>query len=561
MTSKSLEIFRGIRSLPRGVIFGRLAYLLKNPFFRLTLSSSNIFASKISVLAHNPPDPWPGQADRGAAIIQNRFTLADQTIENPEPLWTPREAGADFFATLHDFSWLRDLRASGGDQARRRARELTESWIDQFGKWNGRTWEPDITGRRLANWLGQYEFFAASAEITFRQTLIQSAERQALHLFRVLPAGLYGAELVATLKGLIFAGVALPGASDLRERGLTLLKRELARQLLADGGHIERCPARQMSVLRDLMDIRATLSAANGPGAPFLETAISSMAPVLRLFQHGDGKLALFNGTNEGDSLHIDLILQRCPGPKKPLMTAPESGFQRLQSGRSVVIADAGAPPPPAYDRDAHAGTGSFEFSIGRERIIVNCGAQEGSNELNLAQRSTAAHSTLTLEARNSSQVDKKGGLGSRPDQIYARCIENEDGDHLLEMTQDGYYERLGALHHRSLYLSAAGDDLRGEDRLEYPMGGGGGQRFAIRFHLHPDVKALVSLDGKAVLLSMRKAGGWRLRAEGAALSLEPSIYLGEPGNIRRTQQIVLSGNVAGSEALVKWAFRKESKS
>ena len=55
-----------------------------------------------------------------------------------------------------------------------------------------------------------------------------------------------------------------------------------------------------------------------------------------------------------------------------------EGGFQRLQAGRSVLIVDCGAPPPPGVDRYAHAGTLSMELSVGRDRMIVNCGAIPG---------------------------------------------------------------------------------------------------------------------------------------------------------------------------------------
>jgi len=43
----------------------------------------------------------------------------------------------------------------------------------------------------------------------------------------------------------------------------------------------------------------------------------------------------------------------------------------------------------------------------------------------------------------------------------------------------------------------------------------------------------------------------------GAVLALEPSVYLGQPGQLRRSQQIVLSGETTGEETVVKWALQR----
>ena len=99
------------------------------------------------------------------------------------------------------------------------------------------------------------------------------------------------------------------------------------------------------------------------------------MAGALRALRHGDGGLALFNGTKEGLPSLIELVLSQAGRGGRGPSSLPDGGFQRLQAGRSVVIADCGAPPPPGADRHAHAGTLSMELSIGRDRMIVNCGA------------------------------------------------------------------------------------------------------------------------------------------------------------------------------------------
>lgn len=565
--------FRDYAHLPPERALACLGHALKRPVFALPFYRYSLPGLTATSLAATPTDPWPGRAEAGRAIVQGVFAFAGQSLREPAPLWSPPEAGPEWLAEMHAFAWLRDLRAAGGDAARRRARDLVGLWLDAHRTWSMPAWEPLACGRRLANWLGCFEFFAASAEIEFRHRLLAGIAQQAQHLCRALPAGLGGAELIAAAKGLIFAGAALRGGDAWRERGLEILRRELARQILPDGGHVERSPSRHMAVLRDLIDARGVLARAGTPGAGSnaaeadqdvddpgsspkdLSAAIEALAPVLRMYQHGDGGLALFNGSAEEDGWQVDLVLQRAGGPRRPMEEAPECGFQRLCAGRTVVLVDTGAPPPRGLDRHAHAGALSLEVSVGRERIIVNCGARANDPTWRHAQRATAAHSTLVLGDTNSTGL-VPGGLGRAARMRHCRR-EEEDGRIWLEAAHDGYLRGFGVVHRRRLFLNAEGGDLRGEDSLEpvgYRVPAG---PFTVRFHLHPGVRASLAQGGDSVLLRPPKGGGWKLHAAGALVALEPSIYLGQAAGIRRSLQVVLSGVLGPEGASIKWALRR----
>ncbi|MGH6946453.1 MAG: heparinase II/III family protein, partial [Kiloniellales bacterium] len=395
--------------LPGPQALARLGYLVKLPLLALRFGGPFLARATVAQPLVSAPDPWPGDAERGAALIDGSFLLAGREIVDPTPLWAPPTADQEWLAELHAFSWLRDLRSVGGDKARRRARELLGSWLARHDRWRAPAWDPEVTGRRLAEWFGHYDFVAASAETSFREILLQSAERQGRYLRRVLPAGLAGGSLVAATKGLIYAAVCLPAGRPWLGRALDLLARELPRQMLGDGGQIERSPARQAALLRDLIDIRATLGAGGLETPPELAAAIGALGPVLRLLRHGDGGLALFNGSGEGEDWQLDLLLQRAGARGQPMMSAPAAGFQRLQAGRALILVDCGPPPPRGFDALAHAGTLSFEMSVGRERLIVNCGARYDDADWRVLQRSTAAHSTLTVADTNSSDVTLSG--------------------------------------------------------------------------------------------------------------------------------------------------------
>ncbi len=521
---------------PADQIAASLWYHLKRPLFAFGPYRLSLFGPNPTAVRLSPTDPWPGNADEGAEILAGSFHFAGSTLRNPAPLWRPPGATEGWLTSLHSFFWLRDLRAVGGDAARRRARDLVGSWLAANESWSVPAWQPVVLGQRLTNWLGQYEFFAASADIAFRHRLLEGLVHQARHLSRILPGGLAGCDLIMALQGLIYVGACIPGCESWLERGLQLLERELGKQILADGGHIERSPSQHLKVLRALIDIRALLHASGKPVPPSLATTIENMAPILRLLRHGDGGLALFNGSNEDTGWQIDMVLQRADGAARSLLNAPHSGFQRLQAGRSVVIVDAGAPPQPGYDRDAHAGTLAFEMSAGRERLIVNCGAQSNHPNWQWVQRSTAAHSTAVLGDTNSSQLGSRRGLRKTPHQVSCRR-EEVDGNTWLDMSHDGYEAAFGVSHHRRLFLSSGGDDLRGEDRFE----GSEAANIVLRFHLHPDVTASLAASGDNVLIRPAKGAGWQFRAKGGDVTLEQSVYLGRSGEIRRSEQIVVS--------------------
>jgi uncharacterized heparinase superfamily protein len=529
-----------------------VAALCRSRLYRFTL-----LGSAPSALALALPIRWPGDAARGGELLAGTFTLAGETVHRPVPLGSPAEPGPAWLAEYHGFAWLADLAALASGPAREAGRSIIAAWLEANEEWRPLSWRGDVLGTRLVAWITQFDGFFARAEETdgLRDAALVSMARQLRHLARVADSDCIGAARLLALKGLIIGSLAL-GAGERRLAGaLARLARELPLQVLPDGGHVERSPLVQLAVLGDLVDIRTALRAGHVVVPDALQLAIDRMAPMLRMLRHGDGRLAQFNDAAEAYGPLADLVLTRSEVRGRPLLGAPHSGFQRLQGGKTVVLVDTGAPPPPGLDRHAHAGTLSFEMSCGRERLIVNCGAWRGASEAwRRAARNTAAHSTLVVADTNSSEIGETLALGRRATVSQVERAEDE-GSQWVAATHDGYVEKFGLTHTRQLFLSADGDDLRGEDALAGPAG----ESFAVRFHLHPTVQVSLSQDGGAALLRLPSGAGFRLRAQGAQMSLGESVYLGA-GEVKKSQQIVLAGHVGTQGATVQWAIRREGK-
>lgn len=545
---------------------------LPRPFVRWLLGSSLYSLT----LGYRPPksffavapDPWPGDGAAGLRLLQGEFAAHGKVgavgIGGAESPWRRESADPLWLAALNRFDWLRDLRDSNDTAGAAAGVALIENWMTRERRWSPLAWRRDVTAARIVAWIRHFDWLVGGAPQGFVGRLVSALARQRTHLKRASRTGMIGHEAVVVLKGLIYADLAFlrdgKRYEKSLEQSLVRLAKHVKRYVLHDGVVGERAPHFQLAVLRHLVDVRAALSSAERRAPAELIAAIDRLAPMLRFFRHGDGGLALFNGAWEADRVQVDLVLARSGSVEPAPLAAPASGFQRLAAGTSLVIVDAGSPPGRGMDALAHAGTLSFEMSSAHERLIVNCGSFPGAaQDWRHFMRYSAAHSTAVVDDTNSTEITTHGAMEYRAGNVLVDRAER-DGALWLDMSHDGYRSLYGIIHRRRLWLSPDGGDLRGEDTF---VGYEGkpvtvpDRRFIVRFHLHPNVQASLAQSGQAAIMRLQSGRGWRLRASGAGIGLAESIYLGEEGRLRRTEQIVLVGQVPAEGATVKWALTR----
>ena len=554
-------------ALPPRLLVQRMVRNLLQPLYRSRLYGSTLGNRSSGELAAIPAEVWPVDGRPGLAILNGEFRCGTEIIHNPKPLHNPLGASEAWRRQMASFAWLDQLRALGGGGARQFARQMILAWFTDTAGYDSFTWSSDLMAARLRRCLMNGAFLEINSDALFRAHLLRSLNRQAEHLWRALPDGLNGSELLKASVALMLAGALLPpqGSKSVEKwlrKGGALLDRELAAQILPDGGQVERSPAVMLELLQHLLDLHHVLSLTQRRLPDQLLATIGHLGSALKLLTHPDGGLALFNDSTEDEPSAVMATLTRaedsCGVELRDLVQLPHSGFQRLVAGKSVLIADTGSPPPHGLDMHAHAGTLSFEFSHGAERLIVNCGAHPTAPEWRSVQRATAAHSTLVVDDTNSSMLLPPnrgfgGGLALIPRSVTVRREATEAGQ-WLDARHNGYDEPFDLVHRRRLFLSPDGLALMGEEILT----GSGGRSFALRFHLHPAVQASITQSSQAAFLKLSQGGGWRLRVQGGDLSLADSVYLGQGGTLRRAQQLVVQGVIDGDTTQVKWALQKE---
>lgn len=531
----------------RGNLVGALRGLW--PFGRL----------KATRLLFAPHDLRTADPTTAGDIYAGYFAFAGRTLrthgESPFEAEPPSEAWSE---ALYGFGWLRHMRAADTAIARANARALVEEFMSRRHFRSEIARRPAVAARRLMSFLSHSPLLLEGADHAFYERFIRHVAKLTEQLSLELAGAVDGFARLQCLAAVTFAAICLDGQERRLRRYEAALSDELDHQILPDGGHLSRNPRLMIELLLDLLPLRETFSARGLEPPRSIIMAIERMMPHLRLFRHGDGALALFNGMGVTPPDLMATLAAYDDARGKPIEHAAYSGYDRLNAGRSIVVADAGAPPHGANSIEAHAGCLAFEFSSGGQRIVVNCGASRfGPAELRLAMRSTAAHSTVVLAERSSASFGLVLGdyriIAGPRDVRVAR--QDTDAGHEWVASHDGYRRAFGAVHSRRLLLSKDGSWLVGEDEITFSSANESLPAVA-RFHLHPSVKPSLIREGEGALLALPSGEVWAFEASGLKVEIDESIFLAAADGRRRTAQLVVSYDAA-LEPRIAWRFSR----
>ena len=140
-----------------------------SPFYRHTL-----IGRVPSDLRLRVGERWPGDAKRGATILSGEILLAGQIVRNPMPVWFPPEAGSNWLAAWHDFSWVADVLSVGGG-AKDAVRALVQSWLSDNTSWHPVAWRADVLATRIYTWLVHFDEIASrEADRLLRRAMLVS---------------------------------------------------------------------------------------------------------------------------------------------------------------------------------------------------------------------------------------------------------------------------------------------------------------------------------------------------------------------------------------------------
>ena len=502
--------------------------------------------------------------------------LAEVDTESPFEIDPPSEGWA---RELYGFGWLRHLRAAGSELSREQAKVLVNDFIALKRSLPGLAWQPEIVGRRVISWLSNSVLVLDTGEPQAYETFLRALSSQLRYLSASYRDAPDGVPRLVSLMALVYAGLCIAEQQAVVERYTRPLCKELERQILPDGGHISRNPEALIELLLDLLPLKQCFVARDRPPPKELTDSIERIMPMLRFFRTCDGTLTRFNGAGPTptDALATALAYDDVKGA--PVRYAANSAYARLECGSTLFICDIGPTPAASLSITAHAGFLSFEMSSGNAPMIVNCGTPSvDHDEWRPFSRSTPAHSTLTFEDVSSGEFGTSGTNGALPTvdapllgpaNAQATLSDQVDSTDNIRIrgSHDGYLERFGVTHARQMLIAPNGLLISAEDKLSAPQGLKSPDEnliagdYAVRFHLHPSVRAELGSDGQSVELRLKNGEAWRITSNAPETTLEQSFFLADARGPQSTSQVVLGGFIGeASEVRIVWNIERKGE-
>jgi hypothetical protein len=355
--------------------------------------------------------------------------------------WTDSRDGLLFLFHLHGFAELARY-ASGppSESGDRYWEAVIADWLGAFDRPALPAWHPYPMSGRIVAWCAALSREHCLAAL--RPALLRSLSRQARVLQRSVEHDIGGNHVLRNATALVVAGVCLEDAGHTR-RGLRLLERQLAAQILADGGHEERSPSYHRLVLGDLLDVRTAMLRAEAPSPPWLDHAIEDMDRWLRRIAGPSGDVPPLNDGWDGPPL---------PQPaSESLAHLADSGYVVLRDGDTQAILDAGPLAPPHLPAHAHADALSITMWAEAEPLIVDCGSGAYAGPDRARFRSTAAHNTVQVDGKDQCELWGPFRAAFMP-RVESASIQRLENAVVVRSSHDGY-RRLDdpVIHQRTL--------------------------------------------------------------------------------------------------------------
>ncbi len=514
--------------------------------------NSNLYEKNISKI-HNEELIYKPSPHLLSSLIKyqaKKINVNDIATEN---IWENKNINNKDFKKLNNFYWFftLDLKSSKNNTQR-----IIYDWINKNYRYNSKSWEFDLISKRIIAWLSNHKLTIDGSNKDYLKLFNRMIQKQTNHLINEINSSKKIDDKIIGCAAIILVGLSYKDEKNYLSYGLSLLKKISSLTLDNYGFTKSRSIKQLIFYLKYYILIREWFREAQVEVPEFINESIYYLGQGYAFMWQNNNSDILMNGNNISNNVEFDQYLKRFSykfkNEKKEF-----GGYVILNNKKIAITMDIGAPPSPKFSTEYQSGVLSFEIISNGKKLISNCGYYQGNNKLVKLSKSTATHSTLSIDDTSSCRFKKvkENYILNNSLKIIKKDIVFEKNYWKISAAHDGYNKIYNATHEREIEFYPEQFKFVGTDKI-FIKKSNSNLKFDIRFHLEPNVKLMKTQDNKAILIELDDEG-WKFTCDNFNINIDNGLYFGIKNSYTQNQNIFVSGITDSQNENITWQLNK----
>ena len=528
-------------------------YLSTKNSFKNIYQKSNLYDKKISRIKDRNFEykPSPYLLSSIVRYQKKKYKIEDFALES---IWN-NSINHEDYKKLNNFFWFFSLDLKSSKLV---TQSVIINWIANNHRYNKKSWEFDLTSKRIISWLSNHQLTYEDSNIEYRAKFDQSIQKQANHLLNEIKNLKKVENKMIGCAAIILMGLAYQNDKDYLTNGLNLLKKIIKSSIDNQGFPKSRSIKQLSFYLKYFIIIREWFKESQNIIPEYIDENIYYLGLNYAFIWQNINHDILFNGNYISNNIEFDQYLKRF-GYKFKNENKELAGYAILRGKKIILAMDVGSSPNKNLSKDYQSGALSFEIISNEKKLISNSGYfVNKNNKLNKLSKSTALQSTLTIEDYSSCSFKKENKSDfflSKGLRITKKNIISKNDYWKISAAHDGYSEKFGSIHEREVEFYPEQMKFVGLDKIitKDPIKN---IKFDIRFHLDPNTKVMKTQDNKSVLIELGDEG-WKFSCKNFDINIDNGLYFGNKNSYKENQNIFISGMTNLEDQTIKWEITK----
>ena len=426
--------------------------------------NSKIYDKKISITDNKNLiyKPSPHLLSSLIKYQKKKYKIEDFTIDK---IWDNKNINDKDYKKLNNFYWFfsLDLKSS-----KKTIRKVITNWINNNYKYNNKSWNFDLTAKRIIAWLSCHNLTYEENEKDFKNNFNNIIQKQTNHLINEINRSNQIEDKLIGCASIVLVGLCYQNEKDYLVFGTTLLKK-ISKLALDNYGFPKSRSIKQLILyLKYFILIREWFKESQESIPEHIDETIYYLGQGYNFFRKNYEYGFLFNGNNLSNNDEFDNYLNRL-GYKFKDESQELGGYIFLRNKKIGFIMDVGSTPSVNHTKNYQSGALSFEIISNGKKLISNCGYYKKNNsKLNKLSKSSATQSTLIIDDNSSCKFTNIGKLllVKKGLKIIKKSYVFEKDYWRVNAAHDGYIKKYNSIHERKIEFYPDQITFKGLDKI-----------------------------------------------------------------------------------------------